>query len=78
MMTNHKLSDARREALYAELHALLGAGLDFSAAFRLLIEGESDRKMRHCSKRSTPMSCAAVRSTKRCSAAEHSELWNVV
>lgn len=46
MMTNHKLSDARREALYAELHALLGAGLDFSAAFRLLIEGESDRKMK--------------------------------
>ena len=42
MMTNHKLSDARREALYAELHALLGAGLDFSAAFRLLIEGESE------------------------------------
>jgi len=29
---------------YAELHALLTAGLDFSAAFRLLIEGEGDRR----------------------------------
>ena len=42
--TTHKLSDARREMFYAELHALLGAGLDFSAAFRLLIEGEEDRR----------------------------------
>lgn len=41
---SHKLTDARREMFYAELHALLGAGLDFSAAFRLLIESESDRR----------------------------------
>lgn len=40
------LSDARREMFYAELHALLTAGLDFSAAFRLLIEGEGDRRIR--------------------------------
>ena len=42
---SHKLTDARREMFYAELHALLTAGLDFSAAFRLLIEGEGDRRM---------------------------------
>ena len=41
-----KLSDARREVLYAELHALLTAGLDFSNAFRLLIEGEAEPRMR--------------------------------
>ena len=41
---SHKLTDARREMFYAELHALLTAGLDFSAAFRLLIEGEGDRR----------------------------------
>lgn len=36
----NKLTDARREVFYAELHALLTAGLDFSHAFALLIEGE--------------------------------------
>lgn len=41
-----KLTDARREMFYAELHALLTAGLDFSNAFRLLIEGEEDRRMK--------------------------------
>ena len=41
---SHKLTDARREMFYAELHALLTAGLDFSAVFRLLIEGEGDRR----------------------------------
>ena len=40
-----KLSDPRREVLYAELHALLTAGLDFSNAFRLLIEGEAQERM---------------------------------
>lgn len=47
MDTKHlKLTDTRRELFYAELYALLTAGLDFSAAFRLLIEGESDRRMK--------------------------------
>ena len=41
-----KLTDARREMFYAELHALLTAGLDFSNAFLLLIEGEEDRRMK--------------------------------
>lgn len=44
MTKNPELSDARRENFYAELHALLSAGLDFSAAFRLLIDSESDRR----------------------------------
>ena len=39
MATKSKITDARREVLYAELHALLTAGLDFSHAFALLIEG---------------------------------------
>ena len=41
-----KITDARREVFYAELHALLTAGLDFSHAFALLIEGERDERMR--------------------------------
>lgn len=43
---NNSLSDARREVFYAELHALLTAGLDFSHAFSLLIEGERDTPMK--------------------------------
>ncbi len=46
MKTNNRLSDDRREAFYAEMHALLGAGLDFSSAFRLLIDSESDTRTR--------------------------------
>lgn len=46
MATKSKLTDARREVFYAELHALLTAGLDFSHAFALLIEGERDLRMR--------------------------------
>ena len=36
------LKDARKEAIFAELHSLLGSGLDFSRSFSLLIEGERD------------------------------------
>lgn len=43
MATKSKITDARREVLYAELHALLTAGLDFSHAFALLTEGEPGR-----------------------------------
>lgn len=46
MTTRSKLTDARREVFYAELHALLTAGLDFSHAFALLIEGEREVRMR--------------------------------
>lgn len=34
------LTDSRREILYGELNALLGAGVDFSNSFALLIESE--------------------------------------
>lgn len=33
------LKDARKETIFAELHSLLGSGLDFSRSFSLLIEG---------------------------------------
>lgn len=46
MATKSKITDARREVLYAELHALLTAGLDFSHAFALLIEGERDVRVK--------------------------------
>ena len=45
-MKHSELSDARREGFYAELHALLVAGLDFASAFRLLIDSEEERAMR--------------------------------
>lgn len=40
-----KITDAKREMFYAELQALLTAGLDFSRAFALLIEGEREVRM---------------------------------
>lgn len=46
MTTKNKITDVRREVFYAELHALLTAGLDFSHAFALLIEGERDARMK--------------------------------
>ena len=46
-----KITDARREVFYAELHALLTAGLDFSYAFALLIEGEREARMKGLLKR---------------------------
>ena len=42
----NSLSDTRRESFYTELHALLTAGLDFSQAFRLLIDGERDARIK--------------------------------
>lgn len=47
----NRITDARREILYAELHSLLSAGLDFSHAFALLIEGEQEARMRALLKR---------------------------
>lgn len=46
MAMKSKMTDARREVFYAELHALLTAGLDFSHAFVLLTEGERDVRMK--------------------------------
>lgn len=42
---NKKLKENRKETLFAELYSLLSSGLDFSRAFRLLIEGEPDRSV---------------------------------
>lgn len=41
-----RIDDTRREMFYAELHALLSAGLDFSHAFALLSQGEGEESMR--------------------------------
>ena len=46
MFTKSKMTDARREVFYAELHALLTAGLDFSHAFGLLIVSERDVRLK--------------------------------
>lgn len=46
MATKSKMTDARREVFYAELHALLTAGLDFSHAFGLLIVSERDVRLK--------------------------------
>ncbi len=39
------IKDARKETLFSELHSLLSSGLDFSHAFRLLINGETDKNI---------------------------------
>lgn len=51
MATKSDWKDAGRETFYGELHALLTAGLDFSRAFALLIEGESDRRAKEAMQR---------------------------
>ena len=51
----HPLKDARKEAIFAELHSLLGSGLDFSRSFSLLIEGERDAQDESAAHRSLPL-----------------------
>lgn len=51
IIRKNNITDARREVLYAELHALLTAGLDFSHAFALLIEGEQEVRIKLLLKR---------------------------
>jgi type IV pilus assembly protein PilC len=41
-LSEHPIKDARKETLFSELHSLLSSGLDFSHAFLLLIESETD------------------------------------
>ncbi len=41
------LKDNRKETFFSELHSLLASGLDFSHAFRLLIDGEGDGNVRN-------------------------------
>jgi type IV pilus assembly protein PilC len=40
------INDTRKETFFSELHSLLASSLDFSHAFRLLIEGENDSRVR--------------------------------
>lgn len=40
------LKESRKETFFSELHSLLASGLDFSHAFRLLIDGENDGSFR--------------------------------
>lgn len=43
---NYRPTDTRRELFFAELHELFLAGLDFTHAFSLLHESETDRRMK--------------------------------
>lgn len=45
-MAAQKLSWVKREMILSELHSLLGSGLDFNSAFKLLIDSEADPKTR--------------------------------
>ncbi|MBQ4279830.1 MAG: type II secretion system F family protein [Rikenellaceae bacterium] len=65
----HELKEPRKEALFAELHALLSAGLDFSHAFGLLIAGERDEATRHLLQQ---LFAAVVRGEALCTALEGS------
>ncbi len=40
----NKITDEKKEIIFSELNSLLSSGLDFSRAFQLLIEEESDKK----------------------------------
>lgn len=46
MKSRVKLPDAKKETLFAGLHSLLSAGLDFSRSFTLLITSENDRNLK--------------------------------
>lgn len=41
-----QLNDTKKEMIFSELNSLLGAGLDFSHAFTLLIESENDKEIK--------------------------------
>ncbi len=40
------IASVKKQALFASLHSLLGAGLDFSRSFSLLISSEEDRQLK--------------------------------
>ena len=40
------IKDGKKESLFSELHSLLSSGLDFGRSFRLLIEGENDKRLK--------------------------------
>jgi len=45
------VKDSRKESWFSELQSLLASGLDFSRSFRLLIQSESDEKVRRMMQR---------------------------
>lgn len=45
-MTTKAISDPKKEMLFSELHSLLISGLDFSRAFRMLIDSENETNIR--------------------------------
>lgn len=51
MVIKNKITESQYEILYAELYALLSAGLDFSHAFVLLIEEEKNSHLKNILKR---------------------------
>ncbi len=46
-LSEKPVKDARKETLFSELHSLLSSGLDFSHAFGLLIDGETDKNIKN-------------------------------
>ncbi len=46
LSSSKSLKETRKESFFSELHSLLASGLDFSHAFRLLIDGENDDNFR--------------------------------
>ncbi len=45
-LSEKPVKDSRKETFFSELHSLLASGLDFSHAFRLLIDGEKEGNFR--------------------------------
>ena len=45
-MKSKTISDIKKEMLFSELHSLLISGLDFSRAFTMLIDSESENGIR--------------------------------
>lgn len=43
---NWRLKNGKKEVLFSELHSLLTSGLDFGRSFRLLIDGETDKRVK--------------------------------
>ena len=46
IIPDYKVKDEKREMIFSELNSLLSSGLDLSRSFRLLIDGESDSKVK--------------------------------
>ena len=45
-MKDVKWKDVKKETFFSELSSLLASGLDFSRSFRLLTEGETNKRIK--------------------------------